>query len=200
MYAHSLQLNALNDEDLMEHLQGGYDCAFRILTERYQDRIHNFIYRYTHNTQDSEDLVQETFLRVYRCRHSYARIAKFSTWLYTIALNLVKTHYKKSKRMQLVSIDGSSGEHDNEPITFDLKGDGSCPEMDTSNSMFLNDVEKALMQLPDDFRQIVIMRDIQSLTYDEIMDITGLPMGTVKSRINRGRVKLQELLRFYKNS
>lgn len=200
MYAHSLQLHKLNDEDLMEHLQGGYECAFRILTERYQDRIHNFIYRYTHDRQDSEDLVQETFLRVYRCKDSYARIAKFSTWLYTIALNLVKTHYKKKKRMQLISIDGSNASKDQEPMPFEIKDESCCPESDLKDSMLMNHIEQALEQLPDDFKKIVIMRDIQSLTYEEIMDITGLPMGTVKSRINRARVKLQDSLKFYKVS
>src|SRR5690625_7483747 len=81
-------LYQLSDEDLMEQLQNGVAPAFDIIVHRFQDRLHNFLYRYTHNHEDCEDLVQETFLRVYRSRYSYQRIAKLSTWIYTIALNL----------------------------------------------------------------------------------------------------------------
>ena len=80
-----------DDEDLMEYFQNGKELAFNELVYRYQDRLHNFLYRYTHNHQDCEDLVQETFLRVHKSKHSYERIAKFSTWMYTIALNLAKS-------------------------------------------------------------------------------------------------------------
>lgn len=199
MYANRVSFYKMSDEDLMEYLQGGYEAAFQELVTRYQDKIHNFIYRYTRNAQDSEDLVQETFFRVYRCRNSYERIARFSTWLYTIAGNLVKTQYKKKQRMQLVSIDGSSS-HDDQEFQWDISDVRYCPDDVLENDMILHHVEEALELLNDEFKEIVIMRDIQSLTYEEIMEITGLPMGTVKSRINRGRVKLQELLKFYKNS
>ncbi|MDZ7806972.1 MAG: sigma-70 family RNA polymerase sigma factor [Gracilimonas sp.] len=84
-----------SDEDLMEYFQNGKEPAFNELVTRYQDRLHNFLYRYTHNHQDCEDLVQETFLRVHKSKHSYERIAKFSTWMYTIALNLAKSLVQK---------------------------------------------------------------------------------------------------------
>src|SRR5699024_466409 len=98
------QFKTYSDEDLMELFQEGNEAAFNTLVERFQDRLHNFLYRYTHNHQDCEDLVQETFLRVYRSKHTYERIAKLSTWIYTIALNLAKSFYHKKKRMQKVSI------------------------------------------------------------------------------------------------
>ncbi len=199
MYATRISLYNLSDEDLMEHLQSGYEAAFSELVTRYQDRIHHFIFRYTKNTQDSEDLVQETFMRVYRCRDSYQRIARFSTWLYTIAGNLVKTHYRKEKRMQLVSINGSNTV-DKPEAKWELPDDSFCPDQVVENDMILSHVKEAVNMLSDEFKQIVIMRDIQNLSYEEIMEITGLPMGTVKSRINRARVKLQESLKFYKNS
>src|SRR6056297_1518204 len=93
-----------SDEDLMEYFQNGKESAFNELVMRYQDRLHNFLYRYTHDHQDCEDLVQETFLRVHKSKHSYERIAKFSTWMYTIALNLAKSLYKKKQRMYKISI------------------------------------------------------------------------------------------------
>ncbi|HYW34926.1 MAG TPA: sigma-70 family RNA polymerase sigma factor [Balneolaceae bacterium] len=186
------QLRTFSDEDLMESFQAGYDEAFDILVARFKDRLHNFLYRYTHNHQDCEDLVQETFLRVYRSKHSYERVAKLSTWMYTIALNLAKSLYKKKQRMQTITIHEDETDPDDQPLKLEdttILQDDSLHE-----KMCMNELEKALMQLSENFREVVILRDIQQLAYDEIAEITGLPMGTVKSRINRGRAQLQELL------
>ncbi|MCA1801106.1 MAG: sigma-70 family RNA polymerase sigma factor [Rhodothermaceae bacterium] len=191
-------LSQMTDEDLMEMFQGGHEKAFDIIVERYQNRIHNFIFRYTQNHMDCEDLVQETFLRVFRCRNSYERIAKFSTWLYTIAGNLVKSQYKKNKRMQMVSITGHD-EHDQE-YEIDVVDTREKPDCEVDNRLLVNYIEKALDRIPLEFKELIILRDIQNLTYEEIMQITDLPMGTVKSRINRGRVRLQGMINSFTNA
>src|SRR5690625_4146958 len=116
------KLYNLSDEDLMEQFQQGTVQAFNILVSRYKDRLHNFLYRYTRNHEDCEDLVQETFLRVHRSRHSYERIAKFSTWMYTIALNLAKSLYKKSQRMQRVSIHEDPEDSESREMGFEDYG------------------------------------------------------------------------------
>lgn len=185
-------LKDCSDEDLMEHFQSGYEEAFNLLVFRFKDRLHNFLYRYTHNHQDCEDLVQETFLRVYRSKHSYERIAKFSTWMYTIALNLAKSLYKKKQRMTTVTIHEDESDSEDRPMKLEdttILQDDSLHE-----KMCINELEKALKKLSEDFREVVILRDIQQLAYDEIAVITDLPMGTVKSRINRGRAQLQDIL------
>jgi len=191
----AISKNTLKDcsnEDLMEHFQSGYEEAFNLLVFRFKDRLHNFLYRYTHNHQDCEDLVQETFLRVYRSKHSYERIAKFSTWMYTIALNLAKSLYKKKQRMTTVTIHEDESDSEDRPMKLEdttILQDDSLHE-----KMCMNELEKALKKLSEDFREVVILRDIQQLAYDEIAVITDLPMGTVKSRINRGRAQLQDIL------
>ncbi len=187
------KLQSLSDEELMEHFQAGYVEAFNILVSRFKDRLHNFLYRYTHNHQDCEDLVQETFLRVYRSKHSYERIAKFSTWMYTIALNLAKSLYKKKQRMTTVTIHEDESDPDDRPMN--LEDSDILPDDSLHEKMCMNELEKALKELSEDFREVVILRDIQQLAYDEIAEITDMPMGTVKSRINRGRAQLQELLK-----
>lgn len=189
------QLEQLSDEDLMEHFQAGYEQGFNLLVTRFKDRLHNFLYRYTHNHQDCEDLVQETFLRVYRSRHSYERIAKFSTWMYTIALNLAKSLYKKKQRMTTIAIHKDESDPDDRPI--DLEDSAILQDVSLHQKMCIGELEKALLKLNEDFREVVILRDIQQLAYDEIAEITDLPMGTVKSRINRGRAQLQELMENY---
>lgn len=190
-----LELNKMSDEDLMENLQNGVYEAFDLIVHRFKDRLHNFIFRYTHNSQDSEDLVQETFLRVYRSRHSYQRIAKLSTWIFTIASNLAKTDYKKKQRMQTFSIHADDA--DSESREFELTDDSLLPDEELHLDNSIKKLEEALMQLNEDFREALVLRDIQQLSYEEISDITGVAMGTVKSRINRARAQIQELIGEY---
>lgn len=189
------ELQKMSDEDLMEKFQSGYEQAFSLLVDRYQNRLHNFLYRYTNNHQDCEDLVQETFYRVFRSRHSYERIAKFSTWMYTIAINLAKSLYKKKKRMTKVTIHKDPDDSEDRPMK--LEDTDILPDDSLHEKMCIDELEKALQELSEDFREVVVLRDIQQLSYEEISEIADLPMGTVKSRINRGRAQLQELLENY---
>lgn len=194
----SVKLYNLTDEDLMEYFQGGTVQAFNVLVSRYKDRLHNFLYRYTHSHEDCEDLVQETFLRVHRSRHSYERIAKFSTWMYTIALNLAKSLYKKKQRMQKVSIHEDPDNNESREMTFE--DSNILQDEELHQKLCIKELEKALMHLNEEFREAIVLRDIQELSYEEIAEITGTAMGTVKSRINRGRLQLQEILTEYINS
>ncbi len=189
------ELDKLTNEDLMENFQQGCEQSFNILVKRFKDRLHNFLYRYTHNHHDCEDLVQETFLRVYRSRQSYERIAKFSTWMYTIALNLARSLYKKNKRMSMVTIHKDESDPDDREMK--LEDTAILPDGSLHQKMCMNHLEKVLPKLNEDFREVVLLRDMQQLSYDEVAEITELPMGTVKSRINRGRAQLQELLKTY---
>ncbi len=188
-------LRQMSDEDVMEQLQSGAVEAFDIIVHRYKDRLHNFLFRYTHNHEDCEDLVQETFLRVYRSRQSYERIAKLSTWIYTIALNLAKSMYKKKQRMSLVSIHADDSDPDDREMQ--LEDTVLLQDDELHLKLSVQELEKALQQLNEDFREAVVLRDIQQLTYEEIAEITDSAMGTVKSRINRGRQQLQEIIGNY---
>jgi len=188
-------LRQMSDEDVMEQLQNGVIPAFDIIVHRFKDRLHNFLYRYTHNHEDCEDLVQETFLRVYKSRQSYKRIAKLSTWIYTIALNLAKSMYKKKQRMKTFSIHEDESNPDDRAFDIEDTTILQDEKLHLKNSM--GELEKALAELNDDFREAIVLRDIQQLSYEEISDITDTPMGTVKSRINRARVQLQETIGNY---
>jgi len=191
----TVAVKSLSDEDLMELFQNDNELAFKELVQRYKNRLHNFLFRYTRNQEDCEDLVQETFLRVYKSRDSYKRIARFSTWMYTIAINLAKSLYKKKKRMPKVSIH----EDPSDPDSFEMKLEDPDLLQDDKlhQNLCMKQLEQALLQVSDDFREVVILRDLQQLSYEEVCEITGLPMGTVKSRINRGRAQLQKLLKSY---
>lgn len=181
------------DEDLMLQFQVGTLEAFDILVNRYQDPLTNYIYRFLGDMKECEDLLQETFLRVYRNRHSYRRIAKFSTWLYTIAGNLARSEYRKRKRRRMYSI--QSVNRDDEAYEVEIPDETFSPDKHTESTIQDHYIQEALKQIPEEFREVVVLRDVQQLAYEEIALITGLPMGTVKSRINRGRTKLQLLLK-----
>lgn len=181
------------DEDLMELFQAGTVEAYNILVDRYSERLMHYLYGFLGDKKRCEDLLQETFLRVHRNRHSYQRIAKFSTWLYTIAGNLARSEYRKQKRRHMYSIQSVS--RDNEEYEMPLPDETFLPDKHTESALQDGYIQEALGSLPPNFREVVILRDVQQLAYGEIAQITGLPMGTVKSRINRGRSKLQSILR-----
>jgi RNA polymerase sigma-70 factor (ECF subfamily) len=186
-------LKEMSDEDLMQQFQAGSVEAFDLLVSRYKDPLTNYLYRFLGDARESEDLLQETFMRVFRNRHSYRRIARFSTWLYTIAGNLARSEYRKRRRRKVQSI--QSINRDSEEYEIEIPDETFRPDADANGIISEEYVMDALREIPDDFREVVILRDVQQLSYEEIAEITGLPMGTVKSRINRGRTKLQALLK-----
>ena len=185
-------LKSLTDEELIFKFQTGINEAYDEIVHRYKDKLVNFVYRYAGNFDDCEDIAQDTLIKVYTSKHLYKEIAKFSTWIYTIAINLAKTKLMKKQKMKTFSL---SDAYDDEDKDFDIPDEAFTPDID-ANAKFLNQhIQNALNKINDNYRELVIMRDIEEFSYEEIVAITGLPMGTVKSRINRGREKLQELLK-----
>ncbi len=181
----------LSDEVLIKKFQNGDISAYNQIVYRYKDKLLNFIYRYLNDIDRAEDLLQDTFMKLYTHKDSYQEIAKFSTWLYTIAANLSKTELRKLKRRKTFSVTELS----REDRKFIIRGIENDPSEQYLNDNLDKNIQKSLSELPNDFKTIIILRDIQELSYDEISKIVGLPLGTVKSRINRGRIKLQELLK-----
>ena len=180
----------LSDKDLLFGIVRD-DDLFRELVARYQNRLLNFVYRFVHDYDMAEDIVQETFLRVYRKRREYKAIAHFSTWIFTIAGNLAKSEIRRRKRWKLQSIDAIS-EGDRK---LELLDNGLKPDHAAAVNMLDRSIQDALISLQKKYREAVFLRDIQGMSYKNITEITKVPVGTVKSRVNRARNKLQELLK-----
>ncbi len=178
------------DEELIERFQHGDLYAFDMIVRRYKDQLLNFVYRFVGNMEEAEDIVQETFLRVYRNRQAYKRIAKFSTWIYTIAGNLARTELRKRKRRRIFSIT-DLGYEDKD---YEISDEVFNPESHVDSRMQEEIIQREINKLPPKFREVIILRDVQELSYEEISKILNVPIGTVKSRVNRGRLKLQERL------
>lgn len=179
----------ISDEELMARFQEGDIQAYNQIVYRYKEKILNFVYRFLNDIERAEDITQDTFIKVFTHKHSYREIAKFSTWLYTIAGNLARTELRKSKRRNTYSL--SDIKYDDKEYEIPVMKD---PSMDLEKDNLGKKIQWALNELPPDFKTMIILRDIQELSYEDISRIVSVPLGTVKSRINRGRLKLQYLL------
>jgi len=181
----------LSDEELIIEFQNEKVEAFNELVIRYKDKVVNFLYRYTGDRDEAEDLAQDAFVKLYRSKHLYKEIAKFSTWFYTIAINTAKTDARKKSRYNALSISDYDPENEKD---YEIPANVLAPD-DVANAKIENYyIQKAIDSLEDSFKEVIILRDIEDMDYEEIAQLTGLPLGTVKSRINRGREKLKKLL------
>jgi len=183
--------NVPTDEVLIERFQNGDAYAFDQIVHRYKDQLINFVYNFLGDRIDSEDVVQETFLRVYKNKHLYRNIAKFSTWIYTIAGNLAKTELRRRKRRRLLSI-SQMGFNDKD---YDIPDSAITPDREVEGGMKEDVIRAEIDKLPVRFREVVVLRDIQEFSYEEISEMLKIPIGTVKSRVNRGRLRLQKKLK-----
>ena len=185
--------NEFSDEELiLEFQRNNTTKAFEILVERYKNPLTNYVFRFLGDYEACIDIVQETMIKVFRYKDTYNSIAKFSTWIYTIAGNLARTEYQRRKRRKLFSIDSYGKEKDE---TFEIPDESYRPDIITDSGIKDKIIQAALLKVSDAYRDVVILRDIQDLSYEEIAEIKGLAVGTVKSRINRGRAQLQKMLK-----
>ncbi|MBK7980224.1 MAG: sigma-70 family RNA polymerase sigma factor [Ignavibacteriae bacterium] len=186
------QLKDLTDEELIQEFQENNTLeAYETLVNRFKDPLTNYVYRFLGDKDLCTDIVQDTMIKFYLHKDSYKSFAKFSTWIYTIAGNLARNELKRRKRRQIFSIDNDD---DEKKIQIEDNSFVS-PERATDSEMKGEIIQKALLKVKPVYREVVILRDIDGLSYEEIAEITNLSIGTVKSRINRGRRHLQELLK-----
>ena len=191
-------LSALSDQEIMARLKTAprktLVDGFEVLVTRYKNRIVSFLYRYVGNYRTAEDLAQETFLRVFRKVGDYNNTSKFSTWLYTIASNLAKDEFKRRVRHPAGSLDWQAGQGaDTTRNIPTVKGGGASPDQTLEREEKRDAVYRALQALSEEEREILLLKDLQGLSYEDIAGILGLPMGTTKSRIARARMAFKEV-------
>ena len=182
----------LSDKEILMMATEDQNCL-ALLVKRYRTPLYNFVFRFVGDRETAEDIVQETFLRCLKHSHQYPAIEQVSTWLYTIAGNLAKTELRRRKRWHWIPIGPSEEEEKTsfyEPVSKDL-----LPGEQTDTTRVHASVVEAIHNLPEEFREAVLLRDLNGLSYEEISKIINCPVGTVKSRVNRGRIRLQKNLR-----
>lgn len=182
-----------SDADTVRRILEGDKESYAILVEAYGERIVNYLTRMTGSQYEAEDLAQEAFIRAYFALPSYDPQYQFSTWLFKIATNLCINYLKKRNRWVHVD-DYQDGDGKSVWVLPDTRSYGN-PTTTMDQRELQQQIQGALNQLPDAYRLVVILRHIHGLSYQEIADVTGLPMGTIKSRLGRGRCRLVELLK-----
>jgi RNA polymerase sigma-70 factor, ECF subfamily len=188
------ELGDLDDSQLAAASLAGEARAFTVLADRYHVRLLNFIHRMIGDRERAEDLVQETFVRVYRHLHRYDQNRKFSTWAYTIAGNLAKNELRNRSRnpMILFQTIKKNWDADHRPLEWEdhrYRPDDLYRKRDLKEK-----VDQAVAELPEHHRVVFVLRELEGKTYEEIADITGVNLGTVKSRLNRARNNFAELI------
>jgi RNA polymerase sigma-70 factor (ECF subfamily) len=175
----------------------GDDSAFETLVKYYRSRIYNYVSRMVQDPSEAEDLAQETFVRAYQALPHFRGEASFQTWLYRIASNLAidASRRRKRREWQTVSLDEPI-EDDESPVTRDLADNTSrTPGEQVASGELKDQVWSAIAELSDKLRPVVILYDLQGLSYDEIAQLLGCPLGTVKSRLFNARCQLRDKLR-----
>lgn len=182
-----------HEEALVRRVQQGDDGAFDRLVELCAPRIINLAYRLVGNMDDAQDLAQEALLRVYQALPRFKGDAAFSTWLYRIVTNVCYDELKRRRRRPDAFTDLQAPDEESVPMEDTLVSDADPAEMVLSLERQQR-IQQAITELPDTYRMVVVLYDLQGLNYQQIADTLQQNIGTVKSRLNRGRCLLREKL------
>ena len=193
----SIERSVMEDIELITVFKAGDKMAFDTLVLRHKDMVFNLCYRFLGDFQDANDTAQDVFIKAYKALKRFRAESSFSTWIYRIALNTCKNRIKSLEhryREQTRSLDnpGKSG-NDNPPM--EIADDSPSPPEALESKERSMIIQKAIHSLPKAKKEMVLLRDMEGLSYEEIMNITGLNIGTVKSKIARARSDLREKLK-----
>ena len=188
------------DDELMERYRAGDEDAFTLLVRRHQQPLINFIARYINDRDSAEDLAQETFVRIFKASPRYKPgQAHFKTWMYHIATNLCKNELRNRGRRNRYRVDNVvEGNGDSERIDLIESAPADAafqPEVALERKELHDAIQRAIAELPEQYRVPLVLRDLQGLSYDEISETLELRSGTTKSRINRARLMLKDKLK-----
>ncbi|HKW75917.1 MAG TPA: sigma-70 family RNA polymerase sigma factor [Terriglobales bacterium] len=182
---------------LLRRCAAGDAAAWEEVVRLHQRRVYNLCYRFTNSQDDAQDLAQEVFIRVYRTLASYdVEKGAFTTWLTTLTRNLLVDHFRRTRQERVTeSMDvGLRDDPDSPSLSEQIADRGPAPDDRVASQETQRMVRAALARISPDLREAVIMRDLQDMDYKEIAQVLRVPEGTVKSRINRGRMELARLL------
>ena len=173
---------------IVRKVLGGDANAFETLVLEYEKNVYNIALRMTGNSEDAADMTQEAFIKAYNSLQSFRVDSKFSVWLYRIVSNVCLDFLRSKNRRPTVSL--SVEDDDGEDAQLDVADESQSPELLLDRKLTRESVRRGLDSLPPDYRQILLLREIQGLSYDEIAQALSLEVGTVKSRIFRARKRL----------
>lgn len=174
----------VDDRELVRRIRAGDAEALREIVERYEERIFALVFGIVRDAHEVEDVAQEVFLKVYTRIQAFDERSQFYTWLYRVAVNAAKDHVKKRVRRPAVALDEADA----------LPGAGEGPESGAARSETSRLVREAVDALPARYREVIALRELEGLSYDEIASVLGISIGTVESRLHRARARLKQRL------
>jgi len=186
-------LDRLEEKRIIESVLAGNTEAFEILVLENQTQVYNLALRMVGNEQDAYDISQDAFIKAFRSLDSFRGDSKFSVWLYRLTSNLCLDFLRSKKRNNVVSLTTYSPD-DDEATELEIPDERFSPEAELEKTELKNAVNAALSKLPDDQREILLLRELHGMSYDEIAEELSLEPGTVKSRIFRARKRLCKIL------
>ena len=182
-------IQKLTDVELITSAIRGREDGFEELVRRYQRPITAYIYRMLNNYDASLDVTQEVFIKVYKSLDKYSSDYKFSTWLYRIAHNAAIDHIRRnSNYQQSLEVENADGTYQ-----IQIECPNPTPEENRERSEWRTEIEAVVKCLPQTYRELIVLRHTQEMSYDEIAEITQLPLGTVKNRLFRAREMMREI-------
>lgn len=183
------------DDELVRRVQAGNADAFEELVKRYERKVYNIAYRLMGNERDASEVLQDTFLRAYRFLPKFQFKSSFFTWLYRIATNVSLTKLRKREKVQLVSIDEPANAEGDLPL--EIPDYRYNPEKMMRQRQLREALQKAVDNLPPDYRSVVVLRDLEGLSNEEVSKVLNLTVAAVKSRLHRGRLEMRKVLAEY---
>lgn len=178
----------ITDQDLVASAVTGIEGSFEELVRRYQRPISAYVYRMVGNYESALDLTQEIFIKVYSSLNRYRSEFKFSTWIYKIAHNAAVDHLRRTTTREQSLVVGTEGDQFDLPI----ESGRLSPEQESERRERRVEIETVVRALPANYRELIILRHSQDLSYEEIVEVTGLPLGTVKNRLFRAREMMRQ--------
>ena len=186
--AFSRDLTAATDRDLVATAVTGVEGSFEELVRRYQRPISAYVYRMVGNYESALDLTQEIFIKVYSSLQRYRSEFKFSTWIYKIAHNAAIDHLRRTATREQSLVMGP----ENDQFDLPVESKRPSPEQESERKERRGEIESVVRALPSNYRELIILRHSQDLSYEEIVEVTGLPLGTVKNRLFRAREMMRQ--------
>jgi len=183
--------------DLARRLQEGNESAFDEIFDLYQRKIYNLCFRMVQNREEASDLTQEVFVKVHRSISQFRGDSHFYTWLYTVAMNTCRNRLEKLKKLRSRERPMVTDENDNsleDKLAFE-KGQAPSPTARMEQAELRKLIEQAIATLPENFRSVILLKEIEHMSYEDIAKIMDCNLGTVKSRLNRARLQLREKLK-----
>jgi len=187
----------ISDAEAVARFRAGDQSAFDILVRRHSGRAYQIAYGVLGNREDAEEVAQDVFVRIYRALPKFRGDAEFTTWMYRIALNLARNKYRWNKCRGIprnVSIDAPIEGREDSEGGFDVPDEGKPPDESLFHHEFEKNVLEEVQKLPPIYREALVLRNVQDMSYEQIAQLLGCKLGTIKSRIARAREELRKRL------